>query len=203
MSAAKVNSSQVDTRGFQHALAPLQRKHEWQLAALEAHLGRCHQAWQESRQALADLEARRRQQLAWALEKMPGRSQVFSTPSGGLAQSDRSGGAQEPARLPFDPQAHQRLLACLVRLDDDIRQAGQVVEQRLLAKQQCQAECNEKRKKIEALDEHREASLKVFVEERARVQFAQLDRDWMAHRSVKAAAQPAGTGPASLLEGVA
>lgn len=158
MSAEKSRSSQIDVRGFRYALEPLQRKHEWQLAALETQLGHRHRDLKDSREALSKLQSRHRQQLAWAQSLDP--------------------------RRALDPQSRQRLLACLVQLDEEIRQAGQVVEQRLQAVQESQAACNHKRRKIEALDKHRETSLKEFAEEQGRIQFAQLDRDWMAHSSV-------------------
>ncbi len=158
MSAEKSRSSQIDVRGFRYALEPLQRKHEWQLAALETQLGHRHRDLKDSREALSELQSRHRQQLAWAHSLDP--------------------------RRALDPQSRQRLLACLVQLDEEIRQAGLVVQQRLQAVQESQAACNQKRRKIEALDKHREASLKEFAEEQGRIQFAQLDRDWMAHSSV-------------------
>ncbi|MFM2450601.1 MAG: hypothetical protein RIS44_3051 [Pseudomonadota bacterium] len=158
MIQAKVHSSQVDVRGFKHELEPLQRKYEWQLAALEAQFALCQKALLQSKDALDALRKQHQQHVAWA---------------------------QELAQQRFDPQSHQRLVACLVALDERIQKAESVVHERLLQKQKCQAECNEKRQKIEALESHRDEALKLFVEERSRLQFSQQDRDWMAHRSVQ------------------
>jgi Trp operon repressor len=155
---AKVQSSQVDIRGFKHELEPLQRKYEWQLAACEAQLARCQQAWSQSKAALQDLQSQHQQHLAWA---------------------------RDLAQQRFDPQSHQRLLTCLVRLDERIQKAERVLHERLLQKQKYQAECNAQRQKIEALETHRDSALQSFVEERSRIQFSQQDRDWMAHRSVQ------------------
>jgi hypothetical protein len=158
MSKTKVHSSQVDTRGFKHELEPLQRKHEWQLAALDAQLARSQIALRQSKDALHALRTQLQQNLVWA---------------------------RESAQQRFDPQSHQRLVACLVLLDERIQQAERVVHERFLQKQKCQAECNEKRQKIEAIETHRNAALQAFVAERERLQLSQQDRDWMALHSIR------------------
>ena len=158
MSKTTVHSSQVDIRGFKHELEPLQRKYEWQLAALDAQFALCQKALLQGKDALNALRMQHQQHVAWSQELVPQR---------------------------FDPQSHQRLVACLVALEGRIQKAEGVVHERLLQKQKCQAECNEKRQKIEAFESHRDEALKSFVEERSRLQFSQQDRDWMAHRSVQ------------------
>jgi hypothetical protein len=158
MRLIKVHSSQVDIRGFKHELEPLQRLYEWQLAAREAQLARFQQAWLQSKAALEALQRQHQEHLAWA---------------------------RDLNKQRFDPQSHQRLLTCLLHLDERILEAQQVLHERLLQKQKCQAQCNEQRLKIEALETHRDEALQSFVEERSRLQFSQQDREWMAHRSVQ------------------
>lgn len=159
MSLTKVHTTQVDVRGFRHELEPLQRKYEWQLAACEARLARSQQAWLQSKADLQALQAQHQQHVAWA---------------------------RDSAQERFDLQAHQRLLACLTMMDERIQEAERVLHERLLLKRECQEECNGQRRRIEALQAHRDEELQVFVEEQLRLQFAQQDREWMAHRSAQA-----------------
>ena len=158
MSQSAAFSSQVDLRGFDYALEPLQRKQQWRLDALQTRLARAR-----SQESLAQTRLRAKQ-TAYRHE---------------LVLADQA------LQRHLDPQALQRTMAYLAQMAQQVHEADQTVANCRQARRALVQECIVQQQKLDTLSRHREECLLAYVAETSRLELAQADRDWIVHRHVR------------------
>ena len=143
----------TDSRGFVYALEAVRVQAEWKLDALQRELA-------DEASRLAELA---RERARWVALHQAALAAVRPDPTG-----------------RFDPAAAQGRLAFLVDAQQRIAAAEQREAAARAAHAELQARCQAAQLKLEAIDKHRAECLAEHGVERARLQAAAADQDWLA-----------------------
>lgn len=141
-----------DARGFVYALAPYRHKQQWGLQRLEQELARAAHELADAMQQHALLESVYEQQTQIL------RSLVACGPN---------------------PGAHRQGLLFLADLVTQIGQSKTSLEALHAKKDSSRAACMAQQLRLNELEEHRLRAHRTFVDDRARNEAVEADRDWM------------------------
>lgn len=145
----------VDLRGFDYALAPLQRQHEWRRDAARARVMRVRRQIAETEAEVVALRERHRRE---------GEALARS-----LAQR-------------VDPGVHRHMLDWLGQLHSQIRVAEQALSDLRAKCDELLERYRAEERKLDLLDAHRKACLEEFVRDAQNRLAAQADRDWLSRQ---------------------
>lgn len=149
----------ADLRGFQYPLEALMRREQWQLDRLRAEWARAQRATREARQGLVRLDA-------------------------------RHGQAREAIALRWtnrpDAGLHSASIVYLARLQTEMKTQREHID--TLAQRQAHARTHylDQRKRLSAIERHREDALGEFAREQLRRASVEADRDWLSRMAVNA-----------------
>lgn len=145
----------VDMRGFCHALEPLQKREAWKLQRLLSEHGKlCRQ-----------VQAREAAIREW-----------------GGKQREEASAIEAVLRQRMDPGHHRRALAYLEQLHRRLVAEQQLLRRDIEAQAASQRACNAQHLKVEGLAQHRDAARIAYAGEQRTRQAVEADRNWMARR---------------------
>lgn len=148
----------ADLRGFEYAPEPVLQQRRWQFDAALAHAGRAIARLAEAKRHHEALQAQFAQQRTAAVEAGNGR---------------------------FDPLAHARAVQWLSRLQERIVAAAREVEALERARDEANERLRELHAQVEAIDAHRDDSLRAYALDAASRQCTRDDQEWLARRQAK------------------
>ena len=157
----------IDLRGFDYALEPIRRQHQWRLDAVRARLGAIQREIDDSQQKLAELRESHLRQSEQAAQCLVDR---------------------------FDPGSHTRALQWLVRSQAQILHSEQALSVLYRNREAVQAQCLNQQRILDVIEEHRSDSLAEFASMEAGRLANEADRDWLSRQSYLQPAAQSSTG---------